>query len=177
MDVIVPPSPMLFHGTYRFGRKLIACRNAYCTGCDAPCFAEGWKSWLVLHVFWIPLIPIGTDTKWFCGKCRKEVDSHRPSRPLILIAGMLCGFFFFGMGTFAPVQKGEERVGIYIATFGLVMIMGTFWLLRRQDYRRYSQRSLAVVPLTGDRCPYCNEPLFANVKPRCHSCRIQVITK
>ncbi len=167
---------MILHGTYRLGKKLVACRNTYCTTCKSPVFAEGLRSLLVLHIFYIPLLPFATDLKWYCSQCRREPDEGRPSRKFILVAGVFCGLLLMFVG-FMIVLTTADATGYWVSLFGLVMTLGLILLLRRQNHEAFSNSSESVSPLAGDFCPYCHEPLFAKTTPRCHVCRIDIILK
>jgi hypothetical protein len=167
---------MVIHGTYRFGKKLVACRNTYCTTCKAPVFAEGFRSILVLHIFFIPILPFGTDVRWYCTRCKREADAGRPSRPFILVAGILCGLLLVFIGVMIALQANDPT-GYWVSLFGSLMTAGLAFLIRKQDYGTFLSSSKAVTPLAGDFCPYCREPLFAKVTPRCHTCRINIMTR
>lgn len=166
----------MLHGTYYFGRKRVACRNAYCTTCRAPRFAEGFKSLVVLHIFFIPFLPIATTVRWFCSSCRKEIDAKRPSRPWILVAGILFGLFmtFVSLMMLLDGQQKESASGMLV--FGPLMVIGLIYMIRKQDYRGYVASQEKVPALPDDRCPYCKAPLFAAVTPHCHACKVDIIT-
>jgi hypothetical protein len=168
---------MIHYGVYRFGRKRVACRNAYCTTCDSSQFAEGYRSILVMHVFWIPLLPIGTDVSWFCARCGNTTDAKRPSRPFVLIAGMLCGVLLMFVGIMIGMTTVDGwNVGGGVALFGTTMAAGLFYLIKKQNYGRYAEAIRVVTPLSGESCPYCKTPLFAKLQPRCDSCRVNILT-
>src|SRR5688500_2963005 len=108
----------MLHGTYYFGRKRVACRNAYCTTCHNPRFAEGLRSIVVLHIAFIPLLPIGTIVRWFCAECRNEIDARRPSRPWILSAGVFFGLLMTFVGVMVLIEGKERESAIGCLIFG-----------------------------------------------------------
>jgi uncharacterized paraquat-inducible protein A len=167
----------LIHGTYNFGNRLVACRNAYCTTCQSSRFADGRRSLVVLHIAFIPVLPIATTVRWFCSSCRNEIDARRPSRPWILIAGALFGLLMTFVGVMV-LREGVEKEAAYgCLLFGPLLVIGLIYLIRKQNYRIYLSARDDVEPLSGDHCPYCTSPLFAADKPHCHSCKIDIYTQ
>lgn len=164
----------VLHGIYRFGAKRVACRNCYCTCCDSVAFTEGYKSYVFAHIFFIPILPLGTETKWICTKCGYDVDSLRPSRPFVLVAGILCGFFFMFIGVMVRIETGDNDTN-WIILLGLLMSAGLYYLIRTQNYGQYLQSSKTVTPLRKDRCPYCHVPIPLTAKLRCRSCKVDII--
>ena len=167
----------MIHGTYLFGRKRVACRNAYCTNCKAARFAEGFRSLVVLHLCFIPVLPIATRVRWFCTSCQKEIDARRPSRPWILGAGVFCGFVITFLGVVLLLDGNEKETWLGCIIFGPLMVAGLIYMLRKQAYRSYVVAQEVVPPLLGDHCPYCRQPVFSGVTPRCHTCRVDIITR
>ena len=167
----------MVHGAYYFGRKRVACRNAYCTTCQGPRFAEGCRSLVVLHVFFIPFLPIATTVRWFCRSCQKEIDAKRPSRPRILIAGVLFALFMTFIGVMVMLDGHEKDAALGMLIFGPLMVIGLVYMIRKQDYHGYVASQEKVPGLSGDHCPYCKAPVFAVGTPHCHSCKVDIIAK
>jgi Protein of unknown function (DUF4240) len=167
----------MLHGTYYFGRKRVACCNAYCTTCRGARFAEGRRSLVVLHVFFVPFLPVATVVRWFCSRCKKEIDAKRPSRPWILTAGMLFGLFMTFAGVMVMVDGSEKETALGMLVFGPLMVIGLIYMIRKQDYRGYVASREKVPPLAGDHCPYCQAPVFPAETPHCHACKVDIITK
>src|ERR1051325_8366843 len=144
----------MIHGTYYFGRKRVACRNAYCTTCHTARFAEGFRSLVVLHLCFIPLLPIRTTVRWFCSACRKEIDARRPSRPWILFAGVFFGLLMTFVGVMVLYDGKEKEPAFGCLVLGPLLVIGLIYMIRKQNYRGYDTAQQAVQPLIGDRCPY-----------------------
>jgi hypothetical protein len=124
----------------------------------------------------IPVLPYGIVVNWHCSRCRNEIDRVRPSRPFILIAGVCAGILLFIMGLLIVNQAGDA-VGYWLSLIGLFVTAGLIYVIRKQDYAAFSIASKAVIPLAGDLCPYCKEPLLPKVTPRCYSCRVNILTR
>ena len=167
----------MLHGTYHFGRRRVACRNAYCTTCRAPRFAEGFKSLVVLHIGFIPILPIAITTRWFCSICHKEVNARRPSRPWILVAGVAFGLFMALAGVIVLVQGHRKESPWPCIVPGSLIVAVLVYMLRKQDYAGYVVGRELVTPLSADWCPYCKSPLPPAETPRCPSCKVNILTK
>jgi hypothetical protein len=167
----------MIHGHYYLGKKRVACRNAYCTTCHAARFAEGRRSLVILHLNFVPILPIGTIVRWFCSACKGEVDAHRPSRPWILIAGIFFGLLITFVAVMTLIEGKEKEPPWGGLLLGPLIVVGLGYMIGRQDYKGYLAGQQTVTPLKGDRCPYCGLPLVAAKTPRCRACKIKIITK
>jgi hypothetical protein len=167
----------MVHGTYHIGRKRVSCRNAYCTTCRAPRFTEGRRSFVVLHLFFIPILPVAAVVRWFCHTCGNEIDARRPSRPWILVAGAGIGLLMTFAGVMVVVDGHEVVSGLGCLILGPLLVIGLIHLIRKQDYRGYVASQEQVPPLPGDHCPYCAAPVFAAETPHCHACKVDILTK
>jgi hypothetical protein len=165
----------MVHGTYYFGRKRVSCRNAYCTTCRAPRFAEGLKSVVVLHLCFIPILPVATAIRWFCKSCGNEIDARRPSRPWILVVGAMFGLLMTFVGVMVLIDGHNRESALGCLIFGPLMVIGLIYMIRKQDYRGYVGSQENVPPLKGDRCPFCEAPLLAAVTPHCHACNVDIL--
>jgi hypothetical protein len=165
---------MILHGTYTFGTKRVACRNGYCTTCRTARFAEGFRSWRVLHVFFLPILPIGTVTRWYCTEHGHQLDARRPNRPWILYAGIFGGVLMSFIGIMLLFEPGEQGGAVMIPA-GIVFSLGLFYLLKRQNYRNYAAAQQSVPPLSSEHCPYCKAPVLNGTPPRCHTCKVDIL--
>lgn len=106
----------MIHGTYHVGNRRVSCRAVYCTTCKSPQLAEGRKSLVILHIAFIPLAPIGTTVRWFCRSCHREADARRPSRPVILLAGVAfsVGMMLLGVSMFFNHEKTDDALGCLV---------------------------------------------------------------
>ena len=163
-------------GTYHFGNKLVACRNAYCTTCEAPRFCEGRRSIIVLSVFYIPLLPIAKRTRWFCAESGHFIDAHRPNHRFILRAGVFFGIVLTAIGLMVGIETEQRGVAVGCMVCGPMMVAGLVYLLRRGDYEQYMSVCRAVEPLNTGHCPYCGRPTTTGRIPRCHSCRVNILS-
>ena len=50
----------VIHGAYHFWPKRVAFRNDYCFTCGQACRAVAIRTFDVGHIFWIPILPVGS---------------------------------------------------------------------------------------------------------------------
>jgi hypothetical protein len=168
---------MIHAGLYYFGRKRVACRNDYCTVCREPTLAEGRRSLVVLHVFFVPLLPLGVRTRWFCIVCGRQTNAKRPSHRGILIAGIVFGAFMAFSGVITWLETREPLMGWPMIGLGGAMVGGLTWMICTQNYQAYQQWKKDIPPLSSDACPYCHRPLaHVGRSVRCEACDVRIVT-
>jgi hypothetical protein len=79
------------------------------------------------------------------------------------------------VGAMIWFETGEKEAAIGCLVFGPLMVGGLLYLLRKQHYARYVEARELVTPLARDVCPYCQSPLFAAARPRCHTCKVEIL--
>jgi hypothetical protein len=168
---------IIIAGTYRWGTKRAACRNDYCPHCKDGVLTEGRRSFLVGHFFWIPLIPLGFQTEWFCSRCGTTPKNKKPTNKFLLIGVLILGLLMT-IFLIPPVIKGDEEliVGLVVGLF-FVIAPSLLLLLRKRDMAAYRMRCAKVIPLPKDQCPYCGGNLFQQDNPKCHDCNIVILDK
>ena len=147
-------------GTYYWGQKLSACRISHCYHCRRPTIFDGIRAFTVGHLFWIPLIPIGFRTRWFCNHCKKPPNDPTGNLAMAFIFGGLV--FYFGC------------IFIYYKEFkpGLVSILIGASIPTLVHF--FGPKKVKVQPYTFQACPYCKSPLLTGKKPKCQKCKITV---
>lgn len=171
----------LIHGHYKFLPKRSAVRNVWCTVCKQPRLAIGVRSLLVIHLFWIPVLPVARVTDWVCASCGKDADAHRPMRAFISGCGLAVGWLLVAMGVLGVVvsrqKKFEANPAILILAVGVVLVSALLiqrWQARRDGFERLSA---TVPPLDGERCPLCDDLVLTRDNPRCESCQVDIQTR
>src|SRR5690349_21622497 len=81
---------LVIHGTYHFGRRILAFRNDYCLTCAGPRLANLHRTFDVLHVFWLPILPLGSWSRWKCGTCGSNPHARAATSRALKWAGIAC---------------------------------------------------------------------------------------
>ena len=82
---------MLIHGRYHFRPTYTAFKNDHCRSCSAERTCVEVQTFDVVHIYWIPLVPFGTQKRWFCSTCGQDPHVRTKTRRWVKILG--CVFF------------------------------------------------------------------------------------
>jgi len=152
---------LLVHGIYRFWQKRVAFRNDYCLSCAQPRRSVQIRSFNVLHIFWIPLIPLGFWKPWYCTACGTDPHSGGTRRSFKWLA--LPVLLFLAAAFWAnPIDREIEivqwafRIG---APIGAILTLR--YLLRTPDAPTLSMKLAIVSPAADTVCPFCGTTLMS----------------
>ena len=167
----------IVHGIYRFRPRRIAFRNDYCLSCEAPCRSVQFRTFDALHLFWIPLIPLGFRKRWLCSTCGREPGVNRKTRRAFKWAG-LAVLLIFGAAFWAMPADPEIFIFSWVvrvaAPLGAVLLL--LHLLRTPPDLSRSQRLQSIPPANDTSCPFCGTALLLlssqSSCPHCHILRL-----
>lgn len=147
-------------GAYRFKPQLIACRSAHCYHCNTVTLFEEFRAFTVVHVLFIPVLPVGFTTRWICSTCEKE--PNEPQGKIVVAALFGALLFYFGC-----IIGYEDSLPT-----GLALMAGGI-AIPAIAYRRTAKK----VQPTGnflEACPYCRSPLLTGTKTQCEKCDVSI---
>lgn len=170
---------MIFEaGIYKFAKKRVAFRCDYCRHCARESLSVAVRSFRFLHIFWIPILPLGFWTEWSCVSCGQ--DPHLDtvaSRPMKIIVAVLLFMIVlvFWYPVFFPVSLPNNSVQFWVMRTGLAVlfILSVLWI--RQDSTSKMQQELpGVQPYRESTCPFCQGMLMQEYEgAKCVSCDIE----
>jgi hypothetical protein len=165
---------ILLHGRYHFGLRKIGVRMDFCNSCERQSLTELWRSFDWIHIFWIPLLPLGSRDRWLCTLCHKEPRARYKTGKPVKIAGLFVTAVFFA-AMFAG-DKPDEVAFIWGArTFFALAFLGLLYsVLKREPAVTEDERRKAVVPLSVHTCPYCQSPLTSVPNLHCPRCQVRI---
>lgn len=183
---------LVIHGHYKLFPRRAAVRAEWCTVCKAPRVAVGTRRLVVLHLFWIPVLPIARVTDWVCSNCGAP-PAARLATPRSRTRGILVFAAFLGAVSIGlllatlltgrdPLAEGEGRMSEGLAASATFLVMsGIFaWhgLRRRRQAAEpgFVETREAVPPLSGDACPLCGDLMLTRSNPRCPRCQVDILT-
>lgn len=168
-------------------------RNVWCTVCKSPRLALGTRSLLVIHLFWIPVLPVARVTDWTCAGCGNNPKAHLTARPSamrwpLVIAGLLA---VAGIWVLIEVLRtGEDPLGGrdkrmsdgIVSAITLIGMGGILGFMARRQLRRtaelgFDDGKTSVAPLSGDACPLCGDLMLTRDNPRCGRCEVEIQTR
>src|ERR1051325_10280802 len=122
-------------GVYRWWPKPVAFRNDYCIRCGSERVALHVRTVDVLHIFFIPLLPLGLYKRWRCSQCGNPPSLPPPHgvRRSIKIF-VLLGALAIAVPVWLPVRTSSvgDLIGLWIGRF-VFLIPAAFavrWLRR-----------------------------------------------
>jgi hypothetical protein len=170
---------LLIHGAYHFGRRRVGARNDFCNACERVALAELWRSFDCLHLFWIPLVPIGSRERWLCTLCKQDPRKNYTTRKGFKIAGLLVVALLLFCTFFTGDLDPKEKSGIWImqVVLGLGFAGLLYSVLKKPPPLSVDERRARVVPLSMETCSYCHGPLRYQPQLHCPKCQIQVFNE
>lgn len=165
-------------GTYNFRPRIVAFRADYCRSCQSNTIALAHRTLDVFHVFWIPVIPLGAWTRWYCRQCGNrphDVTTIRKSiRLLVAVFFLLLSTLFWSLGILSmldPLAPSPEKKGFLIgglAMTALFVLSGIWASKTRSDH--FKERIRNVQPFVGHTCPVCDGNLDVSRTLTCREC-------
>jgi hypothetical protein len=156
------PAMIIVHGIYRFKPKRVAFRNDFCLTCKQPRRAQQIRTFDVVHLYWIPLIPLGLRKPWFCLTCGKRpYDAPGTSRVFKWI-GLVLLILFTPLFLLMPPDPKIPTAVMWLLRVAppIGAVLTVMHLMKTpKDLRR--KEELAKVPLANDTaCPFCGTHLL-----------------
>jgi hypothetical protein len=174
---------LVIHGYYRFGKKCVGVKKDYCNKCKGESVVSQMRTLDVLHIYFIPLIPIGFVKRWECSLCGKDPRVWYKVRSGIMtffyaVVALMLAVFTVGLW-FGPPDISVSalyclRLGLPAALVALIYFAFIRQLSRVDPEQA---RRLAVTPLDRASCIMCSTPLPQNEQhPRCLTCGVRTYT-
>ena len=165
---------LVIHGTYQWGRKLVAYRNDYCLTCKAPRVAFQHRTFDVHHFFWIPILPLGLWKRWHCSVCGNDPHASLRTRRSLKWAGIAILVLMALSGwAVSPDEKPDDLVFIWAIRIGGPLAVGwAVWAtLKSPPDVRLKDMLRTVSPIMDPNCPACGVMLMPEEPAwRCPQC-------
>ena len=153
---------IVFHGIYQFGPKRIAFRNYYCLSCGQPCRSVQIRTFDALHLFWIPLLPLGFYKRWRCTTCGRLPHVHPGTRRGFKWAGLVV--LLVVAASFWAVDLPSDALifgWVVRAAAPLGAILTLIHLLRSPKDSSLKEKLAAIAPASDTACPFCGSALLS----------------
>jgi len=167
---------LIIHGIYHWKPRRTAFRNDYCRNCQTDRLSVLIRTFDVLHVFWIPLLPLGFWSRWFCTVCGQRPHAATRTRRGFKIAGVVALVLFAFVAWVVPVEEEKDDAWLHWAMrFGLPIsaVALTVSAVRQPREPSLRQRLAAVRPFEGWNCPLCGAQLLNIPELHCPNCRAE----
>ena len=169
---------LIIHGRYHFWPAYTAFKNDYCRSCGADRICVEVQTFDVVHIYWIPLVPFGTQKRWFCSTCGQDPHVRTKTRRWVKILG--CVFFaitaaFLGIGPWLEKNpKDETLLGLSAVAIGLTVAALALGISAakqepdspiRPNENDENSRTSSLVD-----CPLCGTALVDSPQWHCPNC-------
>jgi hypothetical protein len=166
---------LLIHGVYHWKARRVGFRNDYCRFCAAERLAALVRTLDVLHLFWVPLIPLGVWSRWHCTVCGSRPHESPRTRRGFKVAGAVV-LAVMGLLMWAvPVEEIEEPWAIWALRFALPVatVAAARSAARHRREPRLAELLARVSPFAGWVCPLCGGQLLDIPRSHCTACRAE----
>jgi hypothetical protein len=163
---------LIVHGTYHWKPKRIAFRNDYCRTCEAERLSVLVRTIDVFHVFWIPILPLGVWSRWFCTRCAGRPHRSARTRRGFKIAGAVV-LALMSIAVWMPLPAaGDDLAILWFLRFGLPLatVLAIRSAIRHRPELDFKRRLEQVRPFEGWQCPLCGGQLFNLPQWHCLNC-------
>jgi hypothetical protein len=166
---------MIFiHGVYHFKPTRVAFRNDYCLTCEAPRRSVQVRTLDVIHLYGIPLVPLGFWKRWRCGTCHARPHVNRKiRRPFQWLGAIACT-------TLSLIVWLEPPPNDFVVGAWLVRLLcpaGAFLLFRyiatKPTDRSLTQKLATIEASTDTMCPFCATPMMVGAGVFCPLCNVR----
>jgi len=166
---------LVVHGLYKWKPRLLAFRNDYCRKCEAERLSVLIRTIDVIHVFWIPVLPVGAWSRWHCGSCGASPHQLAKTRRGFKIAGAVV--FALPAVAFWFLQPDADVSAWWLWTLRLVLTglaLLAFWsAFRHKPEPQFKLRLSQVHPYESRECPFCGGYLLNLPTWHCPNCGVE----
>ena len=165
---------LVIHGIYRFEPKRVAFRNDFCLSCSQPRRCVKIRTFDVLHIMWIPIVPLGFRNRWICSSCGKQPHVNRKTRRPFKWVGLFVLLLLSVAYWAIPVDPEIAAVAWALrigAPVGAILVV--MHLLRTPKGISLKERVSAVEPAMDTVCPFCGKQLLSvSSRYSCPACGV-----
>jgi hypothetical protein len=163
---------LVIHGVYHWRPRRIAFRNDYCRHCAAPRLAVQVRTFDVLHLFWLPLLPLGLWRRWRCSICGLDPHARTRTRRGFKVAGAVILALISVAAWVAPSETEPDQAVLWGMRLVTPLLLGLAIrsILGHRPEPALEGLLAGVVPFEGHACPLCGGELLSLPRLHCVRC-------
>ncbi len=165
---------LIVHGVYHWKRRLVGFRNDYCIRCDAIKLALQQQTVDVLHVLFVPILPLGVWKRWRCATCGSDPHARVRTYRSVKWAGTMLLGFITGVGWMASTDGYRGDGGcVWSLRIGgaLAFALALRSTIKSPPDADLATRLRAVPPLDHSVCGICGGSLASvGAELKCSKC-------
>lgn len=160
-------------GKYHWQPQILGYRNDYCLTCDGQQVCVLRKTNDFIHVYYVPVFPVGRSTHWHCLECdthpHQRVTTGRGTKLVAAFLAWVIAAIFWGL----PAAQADQFTFMCIA-FGATIVGLLSWRswLNHKPTPTLPERLKEVPVLTPEFCLNCDAELFP-LTDTCLDCEVE----
>jgi hypothetical protein len=165
---------IVVYGCYRFRPRRVGYRNDYCLVCGREVRSEQIRSFNAIHLFWIPLIPLGFWTRWLCPQCHRPPHQVRggvraPFKWAIWV--VLLSFAVF-LWIIPSTLDSSSTIWMYRLGLSVATALLLAHLIRAPKTPSLKEKLTGVRPASDVVCPFCGTQMLIGDRCSCPNCGV-----
>jgi hypothetical protein len=134
------------------------------------------RSFDVLHLFFIPVLPLGFWRRWKCSVCGINPHINRRTRKGFKWAGVVVLAIFAAAVWLTPSAEFEypiAAVWLIRIGFAIAFVVALRYTLKSKPDLRLAEKLKEVIPAEDNICPLCKSPMAIGDRWRCSRCGVE----
>jgi hypothetical protein len=166
---------VFLHGVYSFQKKVVAYRNDFCLTCHALRRAVRTRSFKVIHLFYIPLFPLGFWREWHCQYCGHDPHRVPGVRNNLKWAAVLGLAMIAGVG-WLDDRPADSAIWVVRIGASLAAIAMAVYTIRAAPDTQLKSMLQQVAPADEMACALCGGALMRAEEWQCSQCGAERLT-
>ena len=166
---------VIIHGVYRWQPVNVAFRHDYCRRCALGTLSVLVRTFNVLHLFWVPVLPLGWWKSWFCVRCGYKPHAvARTRRGFKIAAAVVLGLFTIA-AWLTPKGSGSTLEILIISGVMLPLFaLAVRWAIVHKPEPDFRANLALMPPYEAWDCPLCGAELVRlSSTAYCSSCKAE----
>lgn len=166
---------VLVHGIYRWRPVRVAFRNDYCRRCQQGTLSVRIRTFDVLHLFWVPVLPLGVWSRWHCARCGYDPRATgRTRRGFKIAVVLLLAAFNVAVWLTPQGTASDLEVWLWRGALLVLLALAVRWVAAHKPEPNARANLALMPPYEGWDCPLCGAQLLrVSTSARCPSCKAE----
>jgi hypothetical protein len=151
---------VIIHGVYRWRPVNVAFRHDYCRRCAKGTLAVLVRTFNALHLFWVPVLPLGWWSSWTCARCNTDPHAAAQTRRGFKVAAAVILGLFNVVAWLAP--KGSSSTLEVLVIGGVLLLLFALavrWAVVHKPEPDFKANLALMPPYEAWDCPLCGAQL------------------
>ncbi len=163
-------------GRYRCCGRTVAYRGDYCLSCDCHTVSEQNRTLDILHVYFLPILPLGFRKHWHCTKCKNDPHARVQTSNEFKILGVMAFSALAVLSWLIPMEQPDDVAVVWTMRIGGICVASVFAisvLVHKPSLTQ--QEKMGEIPrFSPENCLVCGEELDDSSR-ECVQCRVEYL--